>query len=164
MFLWRVPAVVTGLMAASCGFREAPARPEVHHTLIANLSIPLPGGFVRKALEKSREPLLNIPGAFTDQVFASWEGPGGQSFYVFYWSDLPPRDLGPMHAAQQWKTTVAGQETEAARTDLFMGSKQEVLVTWLKEPRGAGRFLIYARNMPRETFDRILAALSFQGT
>jgi hypothetical protein len=61
----------------------------------------------------------------------------------------------------QWKVRVAGQETEVAETEIFMGIKQQVLVTHLERPGGAGRFVMHARNMPRETFDKILAAMSF---
>jgi hypothetical protein len=87
---------------------------------------------------------------------------GGLSlFYLFYWSSYPPRDLGPMVAARRWKTRIAGQETEAAETETFMGLKQQVLVTWLERPGGAGRFMMYTKNVPRETFNRILATMSF---
>jgi hypothetical protein len=129
--------------------------------VIGGLSLSLPNGFVRKAYERSREPLLNIPGQSTDQVFASWEGPQAQSLCLFYWSVFPPRDLGPMVAAKRWKTTIAGQESEAAETETFMGRKQQVLVAWLEKPRGEGRFMIYATQMPREAFDRLLASASF---
>jgi hypothetical protein len=143
-------------IAALDGCRGRPAR-----VVIGGLSLSVPDGFVRKAYERSREHVRDIPGAFTDQVFASWDGPGLQSFCVFFWSPSPPRDLGPMVAASRWKTRVAGQEAEAAETETFMGVKQRVLVAWLEPPGRAGRFMMYARNMPRERFDAILAAMSF---
>jgi hypothetical protein len=157
--------VFLSLAAAGCGRRQVPARAGseagASRVVIGGLSVCLPDGFVRKAYEKSREPLLNIPGESVEQVFASWEGPGKQSLYLFYWSSFPPRDLGPMVAARSWKTRIAGQEAEAAETETFMGLKQRVFVAWLERPGGAGRFMIYAKDVPRETFDRILATMSF---
>lgn len=155
-------ALVLLLVAATCGCRgRTIERPGSGRVVIGGLSFSLPEGFVRKAYERSREQVLDIPGHFTDQVFASWEGPGEQSFCLFYWSLYAPRDLGPMLAAKQWKTRIAGQETEAVETEMFMGYKQRVLVTWLERPGGGGRFMMYSRNIPRETFDKILATMSF---
>jgi len=158
-------ALTLFLLSIALGFgcreRTAPEDPKANRVVIGGLSLSLPEGFVRKEFQRSREPVLNIPGQSTDQVFASWEGPGEQSFCLFFWSLYPPRDLGPMVAAKQWKTRIAGQETEAAETEVFMGVKQRVLVTWLERPEGGGRFLMYAKNMPRETFDGILATMSF---
>ncbi len=42
-----------------------------------------------------------------------------------------------------------------------MGAKQRVLATWLERP-GGGRFMMYARNVPRTTFDEILATMSWR--
>jgi hypothetical protein len=134
----------------------------VGRVVIGGLSLSVPGGFVRKVYEQSREQVLNIPGAVADQVFASWEGPGQQRFALFHWSPYPPRALGPMVAAKQWKAKVAGQQTEVAETEMFMGIQQQVLVAWLERPGGAGRFMMYAANMPRKTFDKILSGMSFQ--
>jgi len=158
----RALALVLLSMAAGCGCRERWARedPKANRVVIGGLSLSLPDGFVRKAYQRSRE-VLNIPGQSTEQVFASWEGPREQSFCLFFWSVHPPRDLGPMVAAKQWKTRIAGQEAEAAETEMFMGLKQRVFVTWLERPGGGGRFVMYARNVPRETFDGILATMSF---
>jgi hypothetical protein len=164
----RALVLIAGLIAAACGCRQPSGRvdhaaePESRGALVGGLSFSLPEGFVRKVYEKTKEPLLNIPHAFTEQVFASWEGPGEQSFNVFYWLGSPPRDLGPMVAAHQWKTRIAGQETDAAETATFMGRPQQVLVTWLEPSGGRGRYLMYARNLSRETFDHILATMSFQ--
>jgi hypothetical protein len=143
-------------IAAAAGCRAQPPR-----AVIDGMSFALPAEFVRKAYERSRERVLDIPGAFTDQVFASWEGPGGQGFCVFYWSASPPRDLGPMVATRRWKARIAGRETDAAETTTFMGIEQRVFVAWLQGPEGAGRFMMYAKNMPREQFDAILATVSF---
>jgi hypothetical protein len=157
--------VLLSLVAAACGQREGPVRGDsrtaAKRFVVGGLSLSVPDGFARKANERSREPLFNIPGESTEQVFVSWEGPGGQSLYLFYWSPYPPRDLGPMVAAKRWKTRIAGQETEAAETETFMGLEQRVFVTWLVRPDGVGRFMIYGKNMPRETFDGILATMSF---
>ena len=154
------------LALATSACRKGPAdsdpRTTARHVLVGGLSFSVPAGFVRKAYERSREPLLNLPGETVQQVFASWEGPGGQRLCLFYWSSLPPRDLGPMVAARRWKTTVAGVETEAAETSTFMGLEQRVFVTWLEGPGGAGRFLMYAKDVPRETFDGWLATMRFQ--
>jgi hypothetical protein len=157
--------VLLSLAATECGRRQGPARVDpgtnASRVVIGGLSFSLPDGFVRKAYEESREPVLDIPGQFTEQVFASWEGPGEQRVHLFYWSAYPPRDLGPMVAAKQWKVTIAGQETEVAETTMFMGLQQQVLVTWLERPGGAGRFMMYAGNVPRDTFNRMLTTMSF---
>ena len=159
----RALTLVLLAIAAGYGCRGRWTRedPKANRVVIGGLSFSLPQGFVRKEFQRSREPVLNIPGQSTDQVFAAWEGPGEQSFCLFFWSVYPPRDLGPMVPAKQWKTRIAGQETEAAETEMFMGLKQRVLVTWLERPGGGGRFLMYAKNVPRETFDGILATMSF---
>ena len=73
----RVLALIVGLIAVTCGCRQPsgcvdrPMEPESRGAVIGGLSLSLPDGFFRKAHEQSREPLLNIPNAFTDQVFAS---------------------------------------------------------------------------------------------
>jgi hypothetical protein len=66
-----------------------------------------------------------------------------------------------MVAAKRWKVTIAGREAEVAETTMFMGLPQRVLVTWLERPGRAGRFVMYAKNVPRETFEAILATMSF---
>jgi len=160
-----LPLVLLALAAAVCGRREGQARGDpgtaTGRVTIGGLSLSLPPGFVRQAYEESREPQLDIPGQFVDQVFASWEGPGGRRFSLFYWSTYPPRDLGPMVAAKRWKVMIAGREAEVAETTMFMGLPQRVLVTWLEPPGRAGRFMMYAKNVPRETFEAILATMSF---
>ncbi len=160
---WRLGLALLALATAEC--RPEAGRVSVDprggvRVAVEALSFSLPDGFVEKARERTREPLL-IPGQFTNQVFARWEAPGERSFTVFYWSDFPPRDLGPMAAATEWKTTIAGQQAAAAETETFMGIKQRVLVAWLERP-GGGRFMMYARNVPREAFDQILATMSWR--
>jgi hypothetical protein len=159
------PVVLLVLAAAGSGLGEgqAPGGPgtAAGPVTIGGLSFSLPPGFAPAAYEESREPQRDIPGQFVDQVFASWEGPGGERFTLFYWSPHPPRDLGPMAAARRWKRTIAGREAEVAETTTFMGIPQRVLVTWLERPDRAGRFMMYARNMPQGTFEAILATMSF---
>lgn len=160
-----VALVLLASATAACVRREGPAgtdaRTAAGREVVGGLSFSVPVGFVRKAYERSREPLLDIPGETVEQVFASWEGPGEQSLCLFHWSSFPPRDLGPMVAARRWKTTIAGVETEAAETQTFMGLEQRVYVAWIERPGGAGRYLMYAKNVRRETFDGWLATMRF---
>ena len=158
--------VFLSLAAAGCGRRQGPPHVDsgtrATRVAIGGLSVSLPGGFVRSAYEKSRGSLLNVPGESAEQVFASWEGPGGQSIGVFYWSSgFPPRDLGPMVASRRWTARIAGRDAEAVETETFMGKKQRVFVAWIERPGRTGRFMIYAKNVPRETFDGILTTTSF---
>jgi len=157
--------VLLSLGVTACSQRQGPVRGDPkaagQRFVVGGLSLSVPDGFTEKANERSREPLRNIPGETTEERFVSWEGPGGRSLYLFYWSPFPPGDLGPMVAATKWKARVAGQETEAAETKTFMGLDQRVFVTWFARPDGNGRFMVYARNVSRETFDGILATMSF---
>ncbi|MBJ6126443.1 hypothetical protein [Microvirga splendida] len=93
----------------------------------------------------------------TDQLFCSWSNGGGASIALHWWNaPNPPRDLGPLSTAESWDTSIDGHSVSAARTDMFMGRKEEVLVAWPSLAGLKASAMLHARGLSREQFDHML--------
>ncbi|MBA1155749.1 hypothetical protein [Microvirga mediterraneensis] len=94
----------------------------------------------------------------TDQLFCSWSDERGASIVLHWWNaPTPPRDLGPLSLAEKWEVSMGGRHVSAARTNHFMGRKDEVLVAWPPVTDHNASALLHARGLSKESFDRILS-------
>jgi hypothetical protein len=78
--------------------------------------------------------------------------------YIFYWDGHPYRDLGPMAEKESWKFKFLGENASVARTTMFMGQEQEVLVLHHK-PDENTQLMIYSKNMNKEEFHEMLGKM-----
>ena len=126
----------------------------------AGLLLMLPGDMQPVAVKAEKIPVLGLyPPALghMDQLFCSWSNDKGASVVLHWWNaPQPPRDFGPISPEEKWNTLIGSQPLSAARTDLFMGRRQEVLVTWLPLEEYGASAMLHATGLSRESFDLML--------
>ena len=103
------------------------------------------------------------PGQKGEECTAAWKK-GGAELYAFVWKPFPPRDGGPMVAAEEMKGSLLGEDITVTRTSMFFGTEQEVLVAGLGTKDPEAQILIYARNLSPEEFQIILSSVERSGS
>ncbi len=128
----------------------------------AGLLLMLPAEMKPVVVQTERIAVLNLQPpvlGHTDQLFCSWSDGKGARVTLHWWNaPRAPIDYGPMSPVEDWEVMFGDKRAPAALTDMFMGKKQEVLVTWPPvEDRNASAML-HAVGISRESFDRMLQA------
>jgi hypothetical protein len=125
---------------------------EVKAWLIGLLLLALPADWTQSRSECGPVANSAIPGsAPVEQCSAVWTR-GEQEIYAFVWKPFPPRDGGPMAAAEEWPVTFLGQPSKIVRTKTFMGMEQEVLVAAVHVDAPAANVMVYARGLSLDEF------------
>ncbi len=99
---------------------------------IGSIRFTLPEKYLE--INKTTEKISsNIPdGQPTIEYFLSLKNSKGNDLFLFYWIGYPIRDRGPMYEKESWNISITGQTTKLIRATIFIGIKQEVLVTHSK--------------------------------
>jgi hypothetical protein len=128
--------------------------------LAAGLLLMLPPDMKPEAITNEQVPVLGLHPpvlGHVDQLFCSWLDNKDARVSLFWWNGSdPPRPLGPISTIETWELSVGSRRVSAARTNLFMGYKQEVLVAWPSLEGHQASAMLYAKGLSRESFDRML--------
>ena len=122
---------------------------------IGLISFNLPDGY--KEVSKRREDIPSrIPGepSTTERVL-SFEGPYGETVYVWYWEGFPWRDYGPMSEKKSYSVSLLNRPAKVIRTKIFMGTEQTVWVVHCELSEN-DRLMVYTPNMTLDEFKKFL--------
>ena len=86
---------------------------------------------------------------------------GDAELYAFLWTPNPPRDGGPMVAADTYDGVLLRTPVTITRTSQFFGSAQEVLTASTTIASPQSQLMIYARRLSLEDFRAVLAGVAF---
>lgn len=128
------------------------------HWRLDILLLTLPSTYEQTGFERKREQVLNLFEYYTETTFASWTSSTGSRLSVHCWKPNPPRAGHPIRMVERWEGTIAGREGRFARTDIFEGKAQEVLVAWFEAP-GDRQYRIVGWEMDRAKFLRLVEQL-----
>lgn len=81
---------------------------------------------------------------------------GEQEIYAFVWRPYPPRDGGPMVAAEEWPVTFLGRPAKIIRTKTFQGMEQDVMVAAVHIDAPAANVMVYARGLDLDAFRALI--------
>ncbi|MCB8822456.1 hypothetical protein [Microvirga rosea] len=130
--------------------------------IAAGLLLMLPADMTLVNQSRERIPVLGLNPpvmGHADEVFCSWSDPQGREFHLFWWNSLqPPVPKGPASFTEEWNGMIGDRKVRVARTDMFMGQKQEVLATWLTLEERQSSAMMFARGASRQAFEQILKA------
>jgi hypothetical protein len=125
----------------------------------AGLLLMVPTDMAISSVSVERVAVLNLSPpvlGHTNELFCSWRDREGRQLSMFWWNATsPPRDFGPMAAADEWDGQLAGRPVKIARTSMFMARKKEVLTASVAIEDAKSSLMIYGEGFSRETFDRI---------
>jgi hypothetical protein len=114
--------------------------------LIGLLLLSLPADWTQ-----TRAGCAPVENAAVEECSAVWTR-GEQEIYAFVWKPFPPRDGGPMVAAQEWPVTFLGHNAKIIRTKTFQGMEQEVLMAAVHVDVPAANVMVYARGLTLDEF------------
>jgi len=126
----------------------------------AGLLLMLPAGMKPMGVSNERIAVLGLNPpvlGHTDQLICSWSDDRGARVTLHWWNaSQSPRDYGPMSTVETWDASIGASRVPAARTDMFMGHREEVLVTWPALEQHKASAMLHAKGLSRKSFDHML--------
>jgi hypothetical protein len=126
----------------------------------AGLLLMLPADMKPVAVENERIAVLGLQPpvlGHTDQLVCSWSDGKGTHIALHWWNaSQSPRDYGPLSTVEDWEASIDNRRVFVARTEIFMGPKEEVLVAWPPLAEHKASAMLHASGVSRESFDSML--------
>jgi len=128
---------------------------------LASLHFKLPTGYFEISKREDKIASFIPDQTPTTEYFFSFQNSSGKKLYLFYWQGFPWRDYGPMSIKKTFTAKIGNITYKIILTSMFMGDKQEVLVTHYQLPNN-DRFMVYSPDIKLKEFKKFISILKIK--